>query len=88
MAEKNITTKDIINHISRLEGQLSSVKRDLEKANPDCERASNTLSAASRSFASLRRSFFQCFVGQRYMQKNMTKKMTSEYSALLNILNS
>lgn len=54
--------KELIKHISRLEGQLASVKRELQKEAPDCEKASNTLCAASRSFASFRRAFLNCFL--------------------------
>jgi DNA-binding FrmR family transcriptional regulator len=78
----------MINHISRLEGQLASVKRELERKNPDCMKASRTLAAASRSFASLRRSFIECFLGERYVTKVGTSKKDEEYAALLNVINS
>jgi len=78
----------IIHHISRLEGQLASVKRELREAQPDCEKASKTLAAASRSFASLRRAFVTCFLGERYLKSAEVAKNVGEYEALLNIIDS
>lgn len=52
----------MIDHISRLEGQLASVKAELAKDEPDCVRASRTLLSASRSFAGLREDFVESFL--------------------------
>lgn len=54
--------KEIINHISRLEGQLASVKAELLVDEPDCAKASKTLLSASRSFAGLREQFVESFL--------------------------
>ncbi|XKT74807.1 MAG: metal-sensing transcriptional repressor [Patescibacteria group bacterium UBA2163] len=88
MAKKTKEYQDITNHISRLEGQIASVKRELGKTDPDCAKASRTLAAASRSFASLRRSFVECFLGKKYIKPVSSKKQVSEYETLLNIINS
>jgi len=54
--------KNIVNHISRLEGQLASVKKEMQKSEPDCVKASKTLLSASRSFAGLRENFVESFL--------------------------
>jgi DNA-binding FrmR family transcriptional regulator len=82
---KEKTTK-LIHHISRLEGQLASVKRELKETEPDCEKAARTLKAASRSFSTLRMSFVTCFLETKFL----TKKQESDdtYQALLQVINS
>ncbi len=54
--------KSIIDHISRLEGQLASVKAELQQETPDCIAAGKTLQSASRSFAGLREQFVETFL--------------------------
>ncbi len=54
--------KKLVDHISRLEGQLSAVKNELAQSSPDCDKASKTLLSASRSFATLREQFVSCFL--------------------------
>jgi len=76
----------LIHHISRLEGQLASVKRQLQEPEPDCEKASLTLKAASRSFSTLRMSFITCFLEQKYIAKKSQPDET--YKALLQVINS
>lgn len=76
----------LIHHISRLEGQLASVKRELEKTDTDCEKASLTLKAASRSFSTLRMSFVTCFLETKYITKKQESDNT--YKALLQVINS
>lgn len=79
-------TKVLIHHISRLEGQLRSVKEELGRDVPDCVRASDTLRAASRSFSSLRQSFVRCFLESAYItDRTLLKKQ--EYQSLLKIIN-
>ena len=56
------TRKQIIDHISRLEGQLASVKAEVAKPDPDCAKASQTLVSAARSFAGLREQFVESFL--------------------------
>ena len=58
----NKPRKNIIDHISRLEGQLAAVKAELQKPEPDCARACRTLVSASRSFAGLREQFVESFL--------------------------
>ena len=76
--------KALVHRISRLEGQLASVKAELIKGTPDCARASRTLTAASRSFASLRHAFVQCFLEDRYIA---SRPRGGEYEALLGVIN-
>jgi DNA-binding FrmR family transcriptional regulator len=80
--------KKLIHHISRLEGQLASVKRELANSTPDCTRASQTLCAASRSFASFRRLFVERFLETHYLKDGLKKNQKEEYAALLRIINS
>lgn len=81
------STQALINHISRLEGQLASVKTELMKTDPDCVKASNTLSAASRSFASLRHAFVRCFLEKKFIKH--TKALDGEeYASLLSVVKS
>ena len=75
----------LIHHISRLEGQLASVKRELQESEPDCEKAARTLKAASRSFSTLRMSFVTCFLEQKYLSK--VQKNDPSYKALLQVIN-
>jgi len=65
----NPERKKIVDHISRLEGQLASVKAELMKEDPDCERASQTLYSATRSFAGLREQFVETFLLTHFIHK-------------------
>ena len=76
----------LIHRISRLEGQLASVKRELYESEPDCEKAALTLKAASRSFSALRMSFVTCFLETKYISKK--PEIDQTYQALLQIINS
>ncbi len=67
--------KKLIDHISRLEGQLASVKAELKQAQPDCRKASQTLLSASRSFAGLRELFVTAFLRTHFIG---TKKRLDE----------
>ncbi len=71
----NQERKIIVDHISRLEGQLASVKAELALDEPDCEKASRTLQSASRSFAGLREQFVETFLLTHFINK---KKITNE----------
>lgn len=64
----NENKQAIINHISRLEGQLASVKNQLLEEEPDCVKASKTLLSASRSFAGLREKFVDAFLQKHFVQ--------------------
>lgn len=75
----------LIHHISRLEGQLAAVKKELALAEPDCEKASLTLKAASRSFSTLRMAFVSCFLEHDYLSKN--KKLDAAYQSLIHVIN-
>lgn len=74
--------KQLINHINRIEGQLKSIKKELEQTEPDCIRASQTLYSLSRSFAGLRQQFIETFL-QKYMTPKKTKQAESEALAEL-----
>jgi len=69
----NDTKKQIIDHISRLEGQLASVKNELQQDTVDCAKASTTLLSASRSFAGLRQKFTESFL-MKYFVPNVAPK--------------
>jgi DNA-binding FrmR family transcriptional regulator len=73
----------LVNHISRLEGQLASIKKDLLKRPVDCTKAATTLRAASRSFSSLRQAFITCF-----LSRELTRAKSSELDTLLSLINS
>lgn len=79
------THKELIHHISRLEGQLASIKNELGKEAPDCEKTASTLRAAARSFGTLRMSFVQCFLEKKY--KVSPKETDTTYTALLHVIN-
>ncbi len=69
--------KQLTNHINRIEGQLNSIKKELEQTEPDCIKASQTLYSLSRSFAGLRQQFIETFL-QKYMTPKKTKQAESE----------
>ena len=72
----------LIHHISRIEGQLASIKKELQQNNPDCIKASKTLYSLSRSFAGFRQKFIQTFL-QRYATFH---KETNTDEALVELL--
>lgn len=67
------TQKKMIDHISRLEGQLASVKTALMEDQPDCLTASRTLLSASRSFAGLREQFVESFLLTHFIDEQKMK---------------
>ena len=75
----------LIHHISRLEGQLISIKKELASVDPDCEKAALTLKAASRSFSTLRMAFVSCFFEHKYNLKKQNSDTT--YKALIQVIN-
>lgn len=75
----------LIHHISRLEGQLQSIKKELALKEPDCEKAARTLKAASRSFSTLRMAFVSCFLEYKYPSKKQDSDTT--YQALIQVIN-
>ncbi len=75
----------LIHHISRLEGQLQSIKKELATTEPDCEKAALTLKAASRSFSTLRMSFVSCFLEHKYLAKK--KEPDPIYKSLIQVIN-
>jgi DNA-binding FrmR family transcriptional regulator len=79
------TKQALIHHISRLEGQLASVKRELLAEEPDCEKAAMTLKASARSFSSLRLAFVTCFLERKYLSPKQVSD--SAYKALLQVIN-
>lgn len=74
----------LIHHLSRLEGQLASIKKELMAAEPDCEKAALTLKAASRSFSTLRMAFVSCFLEHKYLAKKQDPDAT--YEALIRVI--
>ncbi len=77
-------TQKLIHHISRLEGQLQSIKRELASVDPDCEKMARTLKASSRSFSTLRMAFVTCFLEHRFRVK---KAVTDPaYDALMEVI--
>jgi DNA-binding FrmR family transcriptional regulator len=66
--------KAIVDHISRLEGQLAAVKKELLLPEPDCVRASDTLLSASRSFAGLRQKFTEAFLLRHFVSPTTSKE--------------
>lgn len=82
--------KPLIDHISRLEGQLASIKKELQMASPDCLKAGTTLRAASRSFASLKYAFVSCFLQKKFLTKQQALALqdSPEYEALLDLIRS
>lgn len=75
----------LIHHISRLEGQLQSIKKELSSKEPDCEKAALTIKAASRSFSTLRMTFVSCFLEHKYLSKKQDSDTT--YRALIQVIN-
>lgn len=65
--------KQVIDHISRLEGQLASVKAELMREQPDCTKASQTLRSAARSFAGLREQFVETFLLAYFIDKKQVR---------------
>ena len=77
--------KAIVDHISRLEGQLAAVKKELCLGDPDCVRASETLLSASRSFAGLRQKFTEAFL-LRHFASPSTSKEKEMFSKLIALI--
>lgn len=77
--------QNIINHISRLEGQLAAVKAELTTDEPDCIKASKTLLSASRSFAGLRESFVEAFL-KKYFVTVRSEKDHDVLTQLLTVI--
>ncbi len=77
--------KHIIDHVSRLQGQLSAIQEELSKAEPDCEKAAKTLLSASRSFAGLRESFVDTFLREKILKgaKSHNEHVLQSLTALI-----
>ena len=75
----------MIDHISRLEGQLASVKAELKTDTPDCTKTSQTLLSASRSFAGLREQFVESFLMTEFVDATKIKNQ-SEFDALVALI--
>ncbi|MBY0310312.1 metal-sensing transcriptional repressor [Patescibacteria group bacterium] len=73
----------LIKHVTKLQGQLDSVKRELEKDVPDCEKTSATLYAASRSFASVRTIFMKCFLTKEFLKESRDEKRLDQLLTLI-----
>lgn len=79
--------KRIIDHISRLEGQLAAVRQELTNEKPDCEKAGKTLQSAARSFAGLREQFIETFL-LRYFINERTIKDRALFNQLIALIKS
>jgi DNA-binding FrmR family transcriptional regulator len=78
----------LIHHISRIEGQLASIKKELQQPSPNCIQASQTLYSAARSFAGFRQAFIATFL-ERYGIFDMSNDdATDAYSELLKLIKS
>jgi DNA-binding FrmR family transcriptional regulator len=77
--------EQIIYHIKRLEGQLASVRTELEKDTVDCARASTTLLSAARSFAGLREVFIESFL-MKYFVPEVDSADQVMFSKLLSLI--
>ncbi len=86
----SLDCKHLIDHISRLEGQLASIKRELQSDSPDCVKSGATLRAASRSFSSLKHAFVACFLEKTFFSPKQVSSAhdSPEYSALLDLIRS
>lgn len=86
----NSDYKPLIDHLSRLEGQLASIKKELQLTSPDCLKAGTTLRAASRSFASFKHAFVSCFLEKKFFSGKQLAALhdSSEYNALLDLIRS
>ncbi len=78
-------TKEIVDHISRLEGQLASVKKELMEHDVDCLRASTTLLSAARSFAGLRQKFTEAFLRKHFVGK-VAARDTEKFEKLVALI--
>lgn len=76
----------MISHITRLQGQLEAVRRELEKETPDCEQASKTLLSASRSFAGLREEFVESFLRMHFVDEKKISREEESFSNLLTLI--
>jgi DNA-binding FrmR family transcriptional regulator len=72
----NEAQRKIINHVSRLEGQLASIKSELQKDQPDCIKASKTLLSTARSFAGLREVFVETLLLEHVIDESKLRDRT------------
>lgn len=78
----------IIHHISRIEGQLASLKRQMQQNQPDCQKTSQLLRASSRSFSSLREAYVRCLLEEKYIDKKKVSASGEELTALFKVISS
>jgi DNA-binding FrmR family transcriptional regulator len=79
----NDNKKNLIKHVSKIQGQLDAVKRELEQDTPNCEKASATLYAASRSFASVRTLFVKCFLEKEFLKSSRDEEKLTHLLTLI-----
>lgn len=65
------STKELVVHTARIEGQLSAVRTALEA--DDCSKAARTLLAASRSLSSLRAACITEFITKKVYRDAFVK---------------
>lgn len=79
--------KELINHITRLQGQLESVKRELARGeSADCGKASRTLLSSLRSFEGLRIGFTTHFLENRFLAKRTSGAEKNDLKDLLSLI--
>lgn len=62
----NIQCKEVVNHISRLEGQLRRLKNDIE-SNQSCEKIVQLSLSSAKSFDSLRAKIITAYIEQNVL---------------------
>jgi DNA-binding FrmR family transcriptional regulator len=77
--------EEMARHISRLQGQLESVKKELARGEAaQCGKAARTLLSSLRSFEGLRTSFITLFLQERFLSKRTLS--TAEKTELKDLL--
>jgi DNA-binding FrmR family transcriptional regulator len=65
------TTKELMAHVARIEGQLAAVRTALQA--DDCSKVARTLLAASRSLSSLRAACINEFISRKVYPNTSVK---------------
>ena len=77
--------KKIIDHISRLEGQLRSLRNQLEKEK-SCEKLVPLALSATKSFDSLRAKMLENFVQNQLLESDPSVKKWENFQQLLKLI--
>lgn len=80
--------KPIVDHLSRVEGQLRALRRLIEEGE-SCDKVAQLVSATSRSFDSLKGKVLQGFFEEKFLpQKALTLKQKKDMEALMKMVKS